>query len=93
MNQYKETIIKLLRVLHPDLRIYLFGSRARGTNAPEADIDLALDRGRKLTISELSIIKNIIEALDIPYMVDVVDVVDVYRIPLGLKRSNCARGN
>jgi len=39
----QEIMVKLLQVLFPQVKIYLFGSRAKGTNAPESDIDLALD--------------------------------------------------
>jgi uncharacterized protein len=69
----KETIIKLIKVLIPDVKIYLFGSRARGNYTERSDIDLALDAGKPLSSLDIAKIKNIIDALNIPQMVDVVD--------------------
>jgi predicted nucleotidyltransferase len=49
MIKEKEIIIRLLDALFPGVKIYLFGSRARGTHRPTSDIDLALDAGRELS--------------------------------------------
>jgi predicted nucleotidyltransferase len=46
MIQEKETIIRLLEALFPKVKIYLLGSRARGTYSVTSDIDLALDTGK-----------------------------------------------
>lgn len=43
----KHKIIAVISALMPDVKIYLFGSRARGTNSRTADIDIALDGGEK----------------------------------------------
>ena len=82
MIQEKETIIRLITALFPDVKIYLFGSYARGEERETSDIDLAFDIGRKLTTKELSRVINIIEALNIP---DKVDVVDMHSIPEDFK--------
>jgi predicted nucleotidyltransferase len=70
----KQKIIAVIHALMPDAKIYLFGSRARGTARDSSDIDLALDRGTKIPFYEIAEIKNVIEALSIPYLVDVLDM-------------------
>lgn len=70
----KAKIIALISLIFPDVKIYLFGSRARGTNAQWSDIDLALDAGQRLPTEIIGEIKSILEASWIPYKVDVVDL-------------------
>ena len=77
MVDQQETIIKLLTVLFPESKIYLFGSRARGTERPESDIDIAIDNGARIPFLELAKARNIIEALYIPQKIDIVDVTAV----------------
>lgn len=50
----------------PNAKIYLFGSRARGTHKVTSDIDIALDAGRKLDMLELAQARNVLECLYIP---------------------------
>lgn len=82
MIKEQETIIRLLDALYPGVKIYLFGSRARGTAKPFSDIDLAIDAGKKLNFVEVAIAKNVIEGLNMPITVD---VVDMHSIPESLK--------
>lgn len=70
----KQKIIAIITALMPDAKIYLFGSRARGKARDSSDIDLALDTGSKIPFYEVAEIKNVIEGLSIPYLVDVVDL-------------------
>ncbi|HLB94117.1 MAG TPA: nucleotidyltransferase domain-containing protein [Candidatus Babeliales bacterium] len=67
-------IIRVLVALLPNVKIYLFGSRARGTNREASDIDLALDLGREMTLRELSLARNVLGELYIPQKIDVVDL-------------------
>jgi predicted nucleotidyltransferase len=69
----KEKIIQFLTVIFPNATIYLFGSRALGTHKEASDIDIAIDDGRLLSTLEIAQAKNVIEALNIPQMVDIVD--------------------
>lgn len=84
MIEQKEKIIGLLSTLFPSIKIILFGSRARGDYTEQSDIDLALDIGRKITVLELAQMQNIIEALNIPQKVE---LVDMQRIPVALKKN------
>ncbi len=73
----KELMMDLLSVLFPTAKIYLFGSRARGTHQETSDIDLAIDRGSRISTLEMARARNIIEALNIPQMIDLVDLQSV----------------
>jgi predicted nucleotidyltransferase len=69
-----DLIIKVLLVLFPDAKVYLFGSRARGTHTERSDIDIAVDIGRKLTIEEWAMADGVLEGLNILQKIDVVDM-------------------
>jgi predicted nucleotidyltransferase len=77
-KEYKEKVIALLSALFPGAKIYLFGSRARGTHAPFSDIDIALDAG--VPIEPRRRVGEAAEVLCALYMPYRVDVVDMYRI-------------
>jgi len=81
MNQLdekiKQKIIAVISALMPDVKIYLFGSRARGTNSPRADIDIALDGGKRLPIEDVDEIKSMFKESNIMYQIDVVDFYQV----------------
>jgi predicted nucleotidyltransferase len=73
MIKNQEKMVKLLKVLFPDAKIILFGSRARGDAQPTSDVDIALDNGEKIHRLELAQASNVIEALNIPHKIDLVD--------------------
>lgn len=77
MIKEQDTMIKLLQVLFPGVKIYLFGSRARKTNAPESDIDLALDIGRETTFQELGRARRVLDSLHLILKIDVVDMCSI----------------
>jgi predicted nucleotidyltransferase len=70
----KERIIKAIHVLFPGVKIYLFGSRARKKHRPMSDIDLALDGGKRLDHYDLLKARNMLEALNVPQKIDLVDL-------------------
>lgn len=71
--EVKEKIIRLITALFPDTKIYLFGSRVGDKHGKYADIDIALDAGRKLTNTEINETKSILSGSDIKYKIDIVD--------------------
>jgi uncharacterized protein len=73
-ERYRRLLIKIIEEKYPDCHIWLFGSRARKTNKPGADIDLAIDARRALTLHEISEIEEAIEDSDLPIFVDLVDI-------------------
>jgi predicted nucleotidyltransferase len=80
----KDLIVRMLSALFPEAKIYLFGSRARGAHKFHSDIDLAVDMGRKMDLSEIAMAKNVLEAVNI---LRKVDVVDVNNVPEALRES------
>jgi predicted nucleotidyltransferase len=70
----KERIIRVLDALFPGIKIYLFGSRARGTNRENSDVDLALDLGRPLELDEMGQIRQVLDVLYVPVKIDLVDL-------------------
>lgn len=70
----KEKIIAIINALVPEAKIYLFGSRARGTNNEWSDIDIALDGGKELPSLTIMELNDIMVATNMPYKVDIVDL-------------------
>jgi predicted nucleotidyltransferase len=77
-KEYQEKMLRVLAALFPDEKIYLFGSRARGTATDSSDVDIAIDAGGKMEFTAIGEARDVMEALHIPYKVD---VVDMYRMP------------
>lgn len=80
--KYKEQILKAIAYHFPDAKVILFGSRARGTNKPGSDVDLALDSGVPLKLSEIARARVTLENLPIALSMD---IVDMHNIPDTLK--------
>lgn len=70
----QETMIQLLTVLFPTSVIYLFGSRARGNHTERSDIDIAIDLGRKMAIKEIAKARGVLEGLNLPQKIDIIDM-------------------
>jgi amidophosphoribosyltransferase len=65
----------VLRALAPaGTHVWVFGSRARGEARPASDLDLAIDAGRALEISENSALAEAFDEATLPYRVDLVDL-------------------
>jgi predicted nucleotidyltransferase len=80
-TEHQQLIIKFLAALFPKARIYLFGSRARGTYSVGSDIDIAIDNGQKIPLPELWRAKSILNDINTPQNVD---VIDYHRIPASM---------
>lgn len=76
-EKVKQKIIAVISALIPDARIYLFGSRARGTNSEYADIDIALDAGKELPIKDVDELKSMFRESNIWYVIEIVDLYQV----------------
>lgn len=72
-EEHKKKIIGVLTVLFPDAIIYLFGSRARGTQREYSDIDLAIDGGAPINPGAIGEAKAMLSESNIPYVIEVVD--------------------
>ena len=68
-------VVRILQwFLPPEARVWVFGSRARGTKKRAADLDLVIDAGRRLTSSEECQLEYAFEMSELPYRVDIVDM-------------------
>ncbi len=65
----------ILKKLSPyKVRIYFFGSRAKGNAQPTSDIDIAILPLEPLPLGVLSLLREELEESTIPYTVDIVDI-------------------
>lgn len=74
MIDIKQEIVAIVHRHLPGCKIFLYGSRARGTHAEGADFDIALDAGSRIPPEIFSSIESAIEDSDIYTNVDVVDL-------------------
>lgn len=73
-ERYKNELLSIIHKKLPLCTVYLFGSRARKTNAEGADIDLALDAKHPIDLTLLLKLYGEIEETTIPLTVDLVDL-------------------
>ena len=78
-NLYLETLRKLLMdyTANLNVKIYLFGSRAKGKASARSDIDLAILPMQPLPPGFMALLREKIEESTIPYFVDFVDLSQV----------------
>ena len=97
-----EIVQDILREHLPmDVKVWVFGSRARWTTKDSSDLDLAVEGTARLDHKAMSALEMAFEESDLPYIVDVVDlnavghpfkqIVEEQRAPLSLEREG-ARG-
>jgi predicted nucleotidyltransferase len=89
MIRNQDKLIRLLHALFPGVKVYLFGSRARGTHSEASDVDIALDAGSRLSFLEVAQAKNVVEGLNIP---QTVDIVDLNRVPAEMRKTILEEG-
>ncbi len=81
---YKDKLLHVLVRHFPDAKIYLFGSCAAGRSQQGSDIDIAVDAGHKLEFDQFADARIAIDDLNIPLMVD---LVDLNRVPQPMKSN------
>jgi predicted nucleotidyltransferase len=69
----KRKIVAIIAALIPDAAIYLFGSRARGTQSQWSDIDIALDAGHPISRLVIGEVMSMLEASNILFKIQIVD--------------------
>lgn len=76
----EEDIKEVVRELLKDkkVKVYLFGSRAKGEHTQRSDLDLAFLSEEDISY-ELSLLREILEDSNIPFTVDIVDLSKVGR--------------
>jgi predicted nucleotidyltransferase len=79
-KKYLNTILKILKenLDNPNSRVYVFGSRAKGTTKKYADLDLAIDYNKqKLSFKTFGKLSAAFKDSFLPYKVDIVDLNDI----------------
>lgn len=66
-------IKKILKNEAPELTVWAFGSRVKGTAKPFSDLDLALIGNEKLDWQRIESLKDNFSASTLPFSVDIVD--------------------
>lgn len=72
-DETKRKIIGVISLLIPHASIYLFGSRARGTQSKWSDIDIAVDAGEKISRYSIDEARSMLEASNTPFKIEIVD--------------------
>ncbi len=66
-------LLRILREQVPDLEVWAFGSRVKGSAKPYSDLDLALITTHPLTLHQLADIGEAFSQSDLPIKVDLLD--------------------
>lgn len=72
LEQLRQLIIQFLAD-YP-IKIYLFGSRAKGVTRLASDVDIAILPYGQIPIDLMSRLRDLIEESHVPYLVDVTDL-------------------
>ena len=88
-QEYKNLILKAIEYHFPKATVILFGSRARGTNSPGSDVDLALDSREIIKFSEMARARVTLENIPLALKID---IVDMHNIPDELKQIIAREG-
>ncbi len=78
LAQVKKTVLDIMS--GEDIQIILFGSRARGDFNRFSDIDIGILPKNEYNKMKLTILKEKLEDMNIPYKVEVVDISKVSQI-------------
>lgn len=71
LETLKKIVLEMLG--EEKIKIILFGSRARKDNYPGSDIDIGLIPSGKIDTTKITLLKDKIENMNIPFKVDIVN--------------------
>ena len=71
--ELKKLILETL-TNRPDIKVYLFGSRAKSLSRNTSDVDIALDSQQSISNQLIVMLSEKIEESHIPYHVDIVNL-------------------
>jgi predicted nucleotidyltransferase len=75
ITDLKDAVVGFLS--NENVRIFLFGSRARGDNAVVSDVDIGVVPGEGFRKEKLALLREFIENLNVPYKVEIIDFSEV----------------
>lgn len=73
-DRYKEFIINSILKIIPNVEIYVYGSRVKGTAVKYSDVDIALKSGEEIPFDTVLKLKAFFNDSTFPYMVDIIDL-------------------
>ena len=73
-DRYKEFIINSILKIIPNVEIYVYGSRVKGTAVKYSDVDSALKSGEEIPFDTVLKLKAFFSDSTFPYMVDIIDL-------------------
>lgn len=78
-NKYLIKLKELITNIFKDdkIRIVLFGSRARRDNYPASDVDIGIISSEKIDEKKITILRELIDDLNIPYKIDIINLSEV----------------
>jgi hypothetical protein len=75
---YKPDLIRIITRHIPHATIYLFNGHSLGLSSQPSDVDLAIDAGYEIDQAVIDAICADIDALELHFFIDVVDIGAVY---------------
>jgi len=72
LSELKDVLLKFLS--NEDVKIVLFGSRARGDFVSTSDVDVGIIPGETFDRRKLTLLNEYIDNLNIPFKVEIVDL-------------------
>ena len=75
MTELKKVVVAVLK--NENVKIMLFGSRARGDNYPYSDVDIGILPSDKFDERKLILLRETIENLNFPYKMDIVNLSEI----------------
>jgi predicted nucleotidyltransferase len=72
LERVKSSVLEFLK--DENITIILFGSRARGNFNRFSDIDIGIIPNDKLDNKKITLLKDSLENMNIPYAIDIVDL-------------------
>ena len=71
INKLKEVFLEFFK--DEDVKVVLFGSRARGEFVNTSDVDVGIIMGNGADRKKLTLLREYIDELNVPYKVEIVD--------------------
>ena len=72
-----ELLAKPINEAYPKAKLWVFGSRAKGTHKKYSDIDILIESSAPLSQTFLSELRDRLEESSLPYKVDLVPIQDL----------------
>ena len=88
-HELKHAIVRIIRTYlsAPDVKIFLFGSRATGQHTPQSDYDIGIETGAPIPLEVWGRLQAELDALPV---LPKIEVVDLHRVSEAFKHEALA---